>query len=226
MKALIIEDSPSIVETISLALEIPWPGVKIVATTSGAEGIEKVGRESPDVIILDLGLPDISGYDVLRRIRQSSDTPVLILTARADEADIVKGLEWGADDYMTKPFRQLELIARLRGIMRRHAPRADRPLEYGPLKYDPSLMRVMTGAKEISLSRTEGLILACLLKNAGKVTPYAEIAAAMWGNDFPEANESIRVHIRHLREKLEEDPGKPRLILNKPGVGYLLSNPA
>jgi len=226
MKILVIEDVPSVVETISLAVEMRWPDAKIISTAQGKQGIDMVESESPDVIILDLGLPDISGFDVLKHIRLFSDVPILILTVRSEEADIVKGLEWGADDYMTKPFKQLELLARIKGIMRRHRPRAEEPLTCGQLRFEPSSLRLMVGPKEIAISRTEGIILEQLMRNPGNVVSYASLAEAMWGGDFPAASDSIKVHIRHLREKLETDPSKPQIILNKAGMGYYVAKPS
>jgi DNA-binding response OmpR family regulator len=226
MKILVIEDVPSIVETISLAIEIRWPDAKIISTAHGEQGIDMAESESPDIIILDLGLPDISGFEVLKSIRLFSDVPILILTVRSDEADIVKGLEWGADDYMTKPFKQLELLARIKGAMRRRRPKAEEPLTCGQLRFEPSSLRLMVGPKEISISHTEGIILEQLMRNPGNVVSYASLAEAMWGDEFLEAIDSIKVHIRHLREKLEADPGKPQIILNKSGIGYFMAKPS
>ena len=223
MQILIIEDSPVIVETISLALEIRWPDVKISVTSTGEQGIGMTETESPDVIILDLGLPDISGFDVLKRIRLFSNIPIIILTARQDETDIVKGLEWGADDYMTKPFKQLELLARVQGAIRRYRHLNEKVLVCGPLRLDPISLKLTLNGKEIKITRTEGLIMGHLMKNAGNVVTYSSLGEAMWGGDFPEASDSIKVHIRHLREKLETNPGKPKLIIIKPGMGYLLT---
>jgi two-component system KDP operon response regulator KdpE len=223
MQILIIEDSPVIVETISLALEIRWPDVKISVTSTGEQGIEMTETESPDVIILDLGLPDISGFDVLKRIRLFSNIPIIILTARQDETDIVKGLEWGADDYMTKPFKQLELLARVQGAIRRYRHLNEKVLVCGPLRLDPISLKLTLNGNEIRITRTEGLIMGHLMKNAGNVVTYSSLGEAMWGGDFPEASDSIKVHIRHLREKLETNPGKPKLIIIKPGMGYLLT---
>jgi DNA-binding response OmpR family regulator len=226
MKILIIEDTPSIVETVSLALEIRWPDVKIISSDKGEQGIDMAEGESPDAIILDLRLPDISGFDVLKRIRLFSDVPILILTVRADEADIVKGLEWGADDYMIKPFKQLELLARVKGIIRKHGPKEEKPLTCGQLIFEPGSLRLMSGTHKIHISRTEGVILEKLIRNPGKVVSYASLSEAIWGDDFPEASGSIKVHIRHLRQKLEADPSNPTLILTRTGIGYVLTKPS
>jgi two-component system, OmpR family, response regulator VicR len=226
MKILVIEDTPGIVETITLALEMLWPDAKVISTARGEQGIDMVEKESPDVIILDLGLPDISGYEVLKRIRLFSDIPILILTVRAEELDIVKGLEWGADDYMIKPFKQLELLARIRGVMRRYKPKSGKPLTCGQLVYDPESYKLSSGTTEIRVSRTEGLIIGHLMRNYGNVVSYASLAEAVWGDDFPEASDSLKVHVRHLREKIEEEPSHPKIIITRPGIGYVLVKPS
>ncbi|MFC1976775.1 response regulator transcription factor [Chloroflexota bacterium] len=226
MKVLIIEDNRDIVEVVSLAFEIRWPEVKVVSTHLGEKGVELVESENPDVVILDLGLPDVSGFDVLKEVRTFSDVPILILTVRGEEADVVKGLEWGADDYMVKPFRQLELLSRIRALTRRAGP-SDRetPLICGQLRFAPATRQLHQGEKEISLTRTEGSILYHLMRNAGQVVPYHSLAEAVWGEDYSDATESLRVYIRRLREKIEADPSNPQIILNKSGIGYSLVKP-
>lgn len=223
MKILIIEDVNNIVESISMVLEQRWPEINIISTTQGEIGIDMAKNESPDAVILDLGLPDISGFEVLKRIRLFSNVPILILTVMSAEYDVVKGLEWGADDYMIKPFRNLELLARVNGIIRKHSVKHEASLSYGRLRFEPDSFRVFFSEREIEVSFTESIILGQLMKNNGNVVSYASLSEAIWGDDFPEAKDSIHVHIRHLREKLEIDPGKPELILNKPGIGYFLN---
>ena len=226
MKVLIIEDDREIVEVISLAFEIRWPDAKLVSTHLGEKGLEMVESENPDVVILDLGLPDVSGFDVLKQLRAFSDVPTLILTVRSEEADIVKGLEWGADDYMIKPFRQLELLSRIRALTRRGGS-LDRetPLSCGELRFDPSTRQLFYGQREISLTRTEATILHQLMRNTGQVVTYPALAEAIWGEDYPGATDSIRVYIRRLREKVEADPEQPQVILTKTSLGYLLPKP-
>ena len=224
MKVLIIEDDQEIVEAVSLAFQIRWPEAKLVSTHLGERGIELVESENPDVTILDLGLPDISGFEVLKQIRLFSSVPVLILTVRADEADIVKGLEWGADDYVVKPFRQLELLSRVKALTRRRGPE-EAPLVCGQLHFNPSTGQLLYGEKEISLTRTEGRILHHLMRNAGQVVTHSGLAETVWGDDYPDAADSIKVYVRRLREKLEADPSHPQLILTKAGIGYLLAKP-
>jgi len=226
MKVLIIEDDPQIVEAISLAFGIRWPEAKLISTHLGDEGVQLVEKEAPDLVILDLGLPDINGFEVLKQIRLFSTIPVIILTVRAEETDVVKGLEWGADDYIVKPFRQIELLARTKALLRRRSPlEVELPLVWGSLCFDPTTHEILCHEKKISLTRTEGHILHHLLKHAGQVVTHSSLAEAVWGVDYPGATDSLKVHIRRLREKLEDDPSHPQLILTKPSVGYFLARP-
>jgi two-component system response regulator VicR len=226
MKILVIEDDQQIVEAISLAFQIRWPEAKLIATQQGEKGIEFVETEKPDIVILDLGLPDINGYDVLKQIRMFSDIPILILTARTEESDIVKGLEWGADDYMVKPFRQLELLSRIKALTRRRSPTdMETPISIGALNFNPSTGQLSYKDKEISLTPTESRILHHLMRNAGQVVTHSSLADAVWGEDYPGAVDSLKVYIRRLREKLEVEPQQPQLILTKAGVGYLMTKP-
>jgi two-component system KDP operon response regulator KdpE len=224
MKVLVIEDDREIVEAISLAFRIRWPEAQLISTHLGEKGTELVEKESPDIVILDLGLPDISGFDVLKQIRLFSSVPIIILTVRADEADIVKGLEWGADDYIVKPFRQLELLSRVQVQLRRQSsPSEAAPLVYGRLRFDPSTRQLLCGEKEVNLTATESQIIYQLMRNAGRVVTHAAVAEGVWGEDYPGAVDSLKVYIRRLREKLEDDPSHPKLILTKAGVGYSLA---
>lgn len=223
MKVLIIEDDREIVEAISLAFQIRWPEARVISTRLGNKGSELVEKESPNLVILDLGLPDASGFDVLRQIRLFSHVPVIILTAKSEENDIVRGLEYGADDYITKPFRQLELLARVKALIRRHHPAEDQQVIYGALRLDPVTGQLQYGKKEITLTLTENRILTHLMKSGGYVATHSSLARAIWNNDYPGSADSIKVHIRRLREKIEADPSHPRLILTRTGVGYLLA---
>jgi two-component system KDP operon response regulator KdpE len=225
-KVLIVEDDQEIVSFVRLAFQMRWPEAQLVSSSLGEEGLELVETENPDLVILDLGLPDISGFDVLRQIRLFSSVPVVILTVKADEADMVKGLEWGADDYVVKPFRQLELLARLKVQLRKQIPPGEEaPIISGSLRLDPSTYQLTYGGKEISLTIVEGRIMQHLMQNAGHVITHSRLAEAVWGEDHPGAIDSLRVYIRYLREKLEEDPSHPKLILTKVGIGYLLAKP-
>ncbi len=225
MKVLLIEDDKEIIDAISLAFQIRWPEAEVVSTRLGEKGVELVESEAPDIVILDLGLPDISGFEVLRQVRLFSRVPTIILTVRSDEADVVKGLEWGADDYITKPFRQLELLARVKALIRRQSPSEEGPLVYGPLRLDATTGQLYYGEREIALTVTENHILSHLMRNAGHVVTHSSLAEAVWGDDYPGATDSLKVHIRRLREKIEADPSHPQLILTRTGVGYLLAKP-
>jgi len=226
MKVLIIEDDQEIVEAISLAFQIRWPEAKLVSTQFGEKGVELIESENPDVVILDLGLTDISGFEVLKQVRFFSAVPIIILTVRSDEADIVKGLEWGADDYMVKPFRQMELLARIKALTRRPSRFVEEtPLVCGQLHFDPATRQLFYGEKEISLTANEGHILRALMENAGRPVTHSELAEAVWDADYPDAAANLKVHIRRLREKLEADPSHPQLILTKAGIGYVLAKP-
>ena len=220
-----IEDDPEIIEVVSLAFQMRWPDVQLISTGLGGKGAVLVEKEHPDVVILDLGLPDISGFDVLKEIRLFSGVPVLILTVRGEESDIVKGLEWGADDYMTKPFRQLELMSRVRALTRRASSlTTEGQLVYGQFRFDTAAGQLTCGDKEINLTRTESTILKHLMMNVGKVVTYSSLAEEVWGQDYPDSADSLRVYIRRLREKIEEDPSNPQIILNKSGIGYVLGS--
>ncbi len=226
MKILVIEDDLQIVEAITLAFQIRWPEAKLVSTQQGEKGVELVESEKPEIVILDLGLPDINGYDVLKQIRMFSDIPVLILTARTEESDIVKGLEWGADDYMIKPFRQLELLSRIKALTRRRATTDNEaPISVGLLSFNTPTGQLTNNNKEINLTPTEGRILHHLMCNAGQVVTHSSLADAVWGEDYPGAVDSLKVYIRRLREKLEAEPQAPQMILTKAGVGYTLVKP-
>ena len=225
MKVLLIEDDREIIDAISLAFQIRWPEATLIPTRLGQKGVELVESESPDIVILDLGLPDMSGFDVLRQIRLFSQVPIIILTVRSDEADIVKGLEWGADDYITKPFRQLEFLARVKALIRRQAGGEEESVVFGPLRLDPTTGQLLHGSREVTLTVTESQIMAHLMRNGGRAVTHASLAEAVWGDDYPGSADSLKVHIRRLREKIEEAPSSPKLILTRTGVGYFLARP-
>jgi len=225
MKVLLIEDDREIVDAISLAFKIRWPEATLISTRLGQKGVELVESESPDIVILDLGLPDINGFEVLQQIRLFSQVPTIILTVRSDEADIVKGLEWGADDYITKPFRQLEFLARVKALIRRQGTAEAQVVSYGPLRLDTTIGQLNYNGKDIPLTVTESHIMAHLIRNGGRAVTHSSLAEAVWGDDYPGAADSLKVHIRRLREKIEEDPSRPRLILTRTGVGYFLARP-
>ena len=225
-KVLIIEDDNAIVNFVRLAFKMRWPDAELLSARLGEEGLDLIESEKPDLVILDLGLPDIDGFEVLGQIRLFSSVPVVILTVSGEESDMVKGLALGADDYIVKPFRQMEFLARLKSQLRRKgSPDEEAPIVCGPLRLDPSTFELTYRGKQISLTVIEGRIMRYLMQNAGHVVTHSRLGEVIWGEDYPGAVDSLRVYIRHLREKLETDPGNPRLILTKVGVGYLLAKP-
>ncbi len=227
MKILVIEDDPDVADFISLALKIGWPGIELVVAPSGQKGVSLAGSDHPDIVTIDLGLPDISGFEVLKAIRLVSKVPIIILTVRGEERDIVKGLELGADEYVVKPFGQMELIARVRALIRRQqAVAEDTPLVSGKLSLDIIKRIVRCEERQSTLTGIECTILKTLMGREGLVTSHTAIAEKIWGSNYPESADAIKVHVRHLREKIEADPGNPRIILTRFGVGYYFVKPA
>ncbi|MEN8615098.1 response regulator transcription factor [Dehalogenimonas sp. THU2] len=222
MRILIVEDDSAIVELVSLCLKVSWPDARIIFTGLVEEGIELAEKENPDLIILDLGLPDKSGLELLKEVRQTSSVPVIILTVRDEESDVVRGLELGADDYITKPFRQMEFVSRAKALLRRqHVSDGSTPVTIGPFHFSASRRQVSCGGHSIKLTTTEGKILYCLAQNNGKPVSHQALAITIWGELVPDAANSIRVHIRNLRQKLAEI-GVKDSVVTKSGTGYFL----
>ena len=226
MNVLIVEDDPEICEVISMAFEMRWPQANVVCTDSGKKAITMVENLRPDLMVLDIGLPDIDGFEVLREVRLFSGVPIIILTARDEERDIVKGLERGADDYIVKPFRQLELMARAQALLRRyHQVGQATPETYGIFRFGQSIHSLFIEKREVSLTSTEGIIMSHLIRNAEKVVPASSLAEVVWGADYPGSHEAVRVYVRRLRIKIEPDPNNPKYIHTHPGLGYSLRQP-
>ncbi len=224
MKVLMIEDDAQIVDSVAWAFRMRWPDVEFSSTDSGDRGVSQAREARPDLVILDLGLPDISGFEVLKNIRRFSNMPIIILTARKDEFDIVKALEAGADDYLVKPFRQMELLSRIKALLRRTAtPDADSTLSVGDLRLSPATGILHQQNREVPLTRTEEIIMSKLMQNPGAVVTYAVLAEALWNDYYPDCVAALRVYIRQLRQKIEADVDNPKIILNKHGVGYMLA---
>jgi len=226
MEVLLIEDDPNMVGIISLAFQLRLPEARLIPTNYGERGIELVRNKVPNIVILDLGLPDVDGFDVLERIRMFSSVPILILTARGEEADILRGVELGADDYTVKPFRQMELLARAKMLALRASPRETAaPMMCGPLYFHPPTRQLLYYGRQVAITATEADILFQLMKAPGQVVVYSTLAETVWGEDYPGADESLKIHVERLRTRLDEDPGAPQLILSQPGVGYVLAVP-
>lgn len=223
MKVLIIEDDPRIADVVSVTIKIRWPKALIIATKTGKEGINLAAKEEPSLIILDLGLPDIDGLEVLRQIKSFSNIPIFILSVRDEEADVVEGLEMGADEYVTKPFRQMEFLSRVQCILRKqHIENDGEPFLVGPLHFMPAKRRLIYEGREITLTMTENIMLEKLIRNVGRHVSTVDLAQSVWGADYPGSAEAIHVYIRRLRQKVEIEPNHPQIIKNVPGLGYIL----
>lgn len=225
-RILIVDDEPKIIRFVKASLSLS--GYDILTANSGQAALDQFNEENPDLVILDIGLPDIDGLDVLQTIRSFSTRPVIILTARDDEADKVRGLELGADDYLTKPFGTQELRARIEAVLRRvrWSPQAtDLPeFEQGALYVDFRRRRVQVHDEEVHLTPTEYDLLRVLIYKAGQVVSHAELLEQVWGDQYRNDLAILRVNISRLRQKLEKDPREPDCIVTVPGVGYTLSN--
>ena len=222
MKILIVEDDSAIVELVSLCLRVSWPESRIVFTSLAQEGIELAERENPDLIILDLGLPDKSGLEVLKEVRSHSTVPIIVLTVRDEESDVVRGLELGADDYITKPFRQMEFVSRAKALLRRqHTADSSSPVSIGAFHFSASRRQVACGGNSLHLTTTEGKMLYCMAQNMGKPVSHNDLSMSIWGEVPPDAANSIRVHMRNLRQKLG-DIGLSGAVVTKSGTGYFL----
>jgi two-component system KDP operon response regulator KdpE len=225
-KFVIIEDSDDMVETITLVLQVRYPDAEIISTGMGREGIELVRKERPTLVILDLGLPDINGFEVLKGLRSFSDVPVIILTVRKDEEDVVRGLELGASDYVVKPFRQMELLARVNVQIKKDSVAAEKSqVVCGELKLDLNSQTIQINGNSISLTPIETRLMKCLMDNAGTILNHGALAKAVWDNYHQDASYDLKAHIRHLRKKIEVDPSNPNIILTKAHVGYYIPKP-
>lgn len=237
-KILVVDDEPVLVETIAYNLE--QAGFQVTTATDGTSGLEAARRERPDLIILDIMLPEMDGLEVCRQLRregQTATTPIMMLTAKGDEIDRVVGLEMGADDYVTKPFGRRELLARVRALLRRadypgsqdgqgvgdrgsEGARPGRELLAGPIRIDLAGHRVMIRGKELELQPKQFDLLVYLARNRGTVLTRDQLLHNVWGYDYVGDTRTVDVHVRWLREKLEEDPANPKLIQTVRGVGY------
>ena len=224
MKALVIADAPDMVDSVSLALSMSWTDSEIISAPDGATGIYLADNEDLTLVVLDIELPDIDGFTVCKEIRRFSDVPIIILTHRDAKADIVRGLDQGADDYIIQPFRPIEFMARVQSVLRRtHVSsfRSSRkPLKYRDLMIDFSNRRVLLGERTVNLTPIEYQILYHLAKNAGKVVPHRTLLGMVWGREYQEETSYLKVHIKHLRQKLEDNATEPQYILTERKVGY------
>jgi two-component system KDP operon response regulator KdpE len=218
---LVIDDEPQIRRLLRVTLEAN--GYRVLAATTGQEGLVLAAQHRPALVLLDLGLPDLSGQEVLRRLREWSSVPVIILSVLEDEAGKVAALDAGADDYVTKPFDTGELLARLR-VALRHAAKQEEAAVFqtGRLVVDFATRHVTLNNREVKLSVTEYNLLRLLVRHAGKVLTHRQILREIWGQGHEEHTHYLRVYVAHLREKIEADPSRPELVITEPGVGYRL----
>ena len=239
-KILVVDDEEVLVETIAYNLE--QAGYQVITAANGTSALQIARRETPDLIILDIMLPEVDGLEVCRQLRREGNTasiPIMMLTAKNEEIDKVVGLEIGADDYVTKPFGRRELLARVRALLRRSSapltntaeehplqedsekiPRPNRELVAGPLRIDLAGRRVHSRGEEFELQPKQFELLVYLVRNRGTVLTRDQLLHNVWGYDYVGDTRTVDVHVRWLREKLEEDPANPRLIQTVRGVGY------
>ncbi|MCM2258688.1 MAG: response regulator [Vicinamibacteria bacterium] len=222
---LVVEDEPQVLRFLRASLGAH--GYRLVEATCGEEALREAATRAPDVVLLDLGLPDLDGVEVARRLREWSAVPIVVLSARGQERDKIEALDAGADDYLTKPFGVGELLARLR-VALRHAARGtagDEPcVEVGELRIDLAARRVFVGGEEARLTRTEYNLLALLARHVGKVLTHRQLLKEVWGPGAVAQSHYLRVYMGQLRHKLERDPARPRYLLTETGVGYRLAD--
>lgn len=219
--ALVIDDEPQIRRLLCVTLEAN--GYQVVEAATGAEGLVQAAQCRANVILLDLGLPDMDGVAVLKRLREWSRVPVIILSVRDREKEKADALDAGADDYITKPFGTEELLARLRVALRHSEKQSEEPIfRSGPLVIDLADRHVTVDGKEISLTVTEYNLLRLLVRHAGKVLTHRFLLREVWGPTAENQNHYLRVYIARLREKLKTDPAQPEILLTEPGIGYRL----
>ena len=221
---LLIEDEPQMQRFLRIVLQ--GQGYRFIEAQTGQEGLVQAATRSPDIILLDLGLPDIDGLEVTRRLREWSDIPIIVLSAREQEQDKVKALDAGADDYLTKPFGAGELLARIRVAIRHKVMQQSTAGEpvfiLDNLRVDMSLRQVFLNEQEVHLTPIEYKLLTLLIQNAGKVVTHSQLLKEVWGPSYSKETQYLRVYMTQLRHKLESDPARPRFLINEPGIGYRL----
>ena len=221
---LVIEDEAPIRKFLRTGLESQ--GMKLVEAATGKDGLAQAATRAPDLVLLDLGLPDLDGFELVRRLRELSSIPILVLSARGQERDKIQALDAGADDYVTKPFSMGELLARMR-VALRHRARVQSGVEatwveVGELKIDLERRQVTVAGKGIRLTPIEYRLLVALARHAGKVLTHETLLREVWGAGYVSQRHYLRVYMAQLRHKIESDPARPKLLLTEPGVGYRL----
>jgi DNA-binding response OmpR family regulator len=218
---LVVEDEMKIARLVRDYLE--HAGYEVIVTGDGEAAIASARGRTPDLVVLDLGLPGVDGLDVARELRSRSRVPILMLTARGDETDRIVGLELGADDYVIKPFSPRELVARVRAVLRRSgipSDQTDAPIRAGDVEIDPSRMRASIAGRAVDLTSTELQLLATLAREPGRVFTRGQLLDAIRGVAFESYERAIDAHVKNIRKKIEPEPGRPRYLLTVHGVGY------
>ncbi len=221
-RILVVDDEPDLVHAVRLYLEME--GYLVFAASNGYEALEKVRDKLPDLVVLDVMMPEMDGFETLKRLREVHHTPVIMLTVRGEEADKVRGLQMGADDYVTKPFSQRELLSRIQAVLRR----AEMPplVAKTQVKVDEELIidfdrnEVVVQGRKLSLTPTEHRLLYHLVSNPGRVLTYETLLAKVWGYEYREEQHYVRLYVNYLRQKIEPDPTHPKYVLTERGLGY------
>ena len=219
---LVVDDEPRIVEAVGMNLELE--GYQVSSASNGYEALQKLTEDLPDLVILDVMMPEIDGFETLRKIREVSTVPVIMLTVRGEEIDKVKGLDLGADDYITKPFNPKELVLRIRAVLRRvempsPVPKTEIRVDDN-LSIDFSRCKVIIKGKEVHLRPTEYRLLYHLVSNAGHVLTHETLLRRVWGYEYRDEDHYLWLYITYLRRKIEDDPKHPKYILSERGIGY------
>jgi len=224
---LVVDDEPRYVRWITVNLRAE--GYRVLTAADGETAVEVTAAERPDLVLLDIGLPRLDGLAACRQIREFSTVPIIMLTAKAAESDKVAGLDAGADDYLAKPFGPPELLARVRAALRRaryaEAPAAEPVFRHGDLAIDYARQEVTRGGTPLALTPTEYRLLVQLARQAGRVLLPADLLVAVWGPEYRDETQHVRLYVSRLRQKIEPDPEHPRYVLTKPGIGYMFAPP-
>ena len=222
---LVVDDEPGLAR--ALAINLRAHGSDVATAADGASALTGASRQPPDLVVLDLGLPDMDGVDVVAGLRVWLDAPIIVLSARHAQEQKVAALDAGADDYVTKPFGMAELLARVRAALRRHAPGTDSPVvETDSFTVDLAAHRVTTGSGEVRLTPTEWHLVEVLVRHQGKLVSQRQLLQEVWGPEYHDETAYLRVHMANVRRKLEPVPGRPRYFLTEPGMGYRFESTA
>ncbi|MBF6590514.1 MAG: response regulator transcription factor [Ktedonobacterales bacterium] len=222
MTVLVVDDEPRLVDVVRMNLEVE--GYRVLAAANGYEALERLKADLPDLVMLDVMMPDMDGFETLRHIREVSNVPVIMLTVRAEESDRIRGLEIGADDYLTKPYSPRELQTRIKALLRRAynpaPPRKTKIVVDSDLTIDFSKREIWVRGQRVTLRPTEYRLLYHLVTNAGRLMTHDTLLSKVWGHEYRDESHYLRLYITYLRQKLERDPAHPRYILTERGVGY------